>query len=168
MPPPAHRAASTPMPECRRLTVDDLTALVDLEQRAQPLGWTEDALLLELVHDDAVVLGRHENGAMVAYCVVRSILDERWILNIATDPGHRRRGHADALLTAAAQLDLSTSSAPATSLWLEVRASNLPAQALYQRHGFVVVGRRPGYYPPLPGGDAQRETALVMRRALTD
>ena len=155
------------MPDsCRRLTVDDLGVLVALEQAAQPIGWTEDALLLELVHDEAVVLGRHVDDVLVAYCVARAIVDERWILNIATHPEHRRRGHADALLKAAAQLALPRSQTPATSLWLEVRASNHGAQALYMRHGFVVVGRRPAYYPALPGGDGEREAAILMRRDL--
>jgi ribosomal-protein-alanine N-acetyltransferase len=155
------------MPDtCRRLTVDDLGALFALEQAAQPIGWTEDALLLELVHDDAVVIGRHVEEVLVAYCVARAIVDERWILNIATHPEHRRRGHADALLKAAAQMAHGTTHAPTTSLWLEVRASNHGAQALYMRHGFVVVGRRPAYYPALPDGDGEREAAILMRRPL--
>jgi ribosomal-protein-alanine N-acetyltransferase len=40
-------------------------------------------------------------------------------------------------------------------LILELRASNVPARALYEQAGFVVAGRRPRYYP---GG----EDALLM------
>jgi ribosomal-protein-alanine N-acetyltransferase len=39
--------------------------------------------------------------------------------------------------------------------WLEVRAGNAAAIALYERFGFTTVGRRPGYY-------ADGEDALVM------
>lgn len=46
-----------------------------------------------------------------------------------------------------------------TQLWLEVRVSNLRAQAVYQRYGFAEVGRRRAYYPVLQG---PREDALLM------
>ncbi len=46
-------------------------------------------------------------------------------------------------------------------LWLEVRRSNLRAQAIYRRYGFTEVGVRRGYYPAVQG----REDAVVMRMA---
>ena len=48
-------------------------------------------------------------------------------------------------------------------LWLEVRASNLRAQQIYQTHGFRRVGDRKRYYPAAHG---QREDAVVMSLAL--
>lgn len=146
----------------RRLVVDDLADLFALEQVAQPLGWTEEALLVELVRDDAAVHGVVVDGAIVAYVAVRQILDELWVLNVATHPMHRRCGHADRLLTLAATLHPAADAPQPTSMWLEVREGNTSARALYARHGFVVVGRRPGYYPGLDGG--AREAALLMRR----
>ena len=50
----------------------------------------------------------------------------------------------------------------ASSLYLEVRESNIPARRLYEQNGFVVVGRRRGYYRHLSG----REDAVLMRREL--
>ena len=44
-------------------------------------------------------------------------------------------------------------------LWLEVRASNLRAQQVYEAHGFRRVGERKRYYP---AGHGQREDAVVM------
>lgn len=155
------------MPErrVRRLGVDDLAALFALDQVAQPLGWSEEALLVELVHEHAVVLGFiDDDDVPVGYVVVRQIVDELWILNIATHPEHRRRGHADRLLSLAAAQRPSPTGPTPTSLWLEVREGNDGARALYSRHGFVVVGVRPGYYPGLAGGP--REAAVLMRRSL--
>ena len=154
------------MPESstRRLGVDDLDALFALECAAQPLGWSEEALLVELVHDEAVVLGVIADHVPIAYVVVRQIVDELWVLNIATAPGHRRCGHADRLLSLATTLRPSPAGPRPTSLWLEVREGNDGARALYARHGFVVVGVRPGYYPGLDGGP--REAAVLMRRPL--
>jgi ribosomal-protein-alanine N-acetyltransferase len=147
-----------PEPSIRRLGVDDLPALYALEQVAQPLGWSEEALLVELVHEDAVVLGVvDDDDVPVASVVVRQIVDELWILNIATHPDHRRRGHADRLLSLAATQRPAKGGPTPTSLWLEVREGNT-------RHGFVVVGVRPGYYPGLTGG--AREAAVLMRRSL--
>jgi ribosomal-protein-alanine N-acetyltransferase len=51
----------------------------------------------------------------------------------------------------------------ARSLFLEVRASNHVAAALYAGLGFNEIGRRPGYYP-LDG--RRREDALVMGKEL--
>ena len=145
--------------EIRRLGVDDLEALFALETAAHPGGWSEEAILVELVHADAVVFGVVAD-VVVAWCALRLVVDELWILNIATHPEQRRRGHADLLLrTAAATTSLSAS---ATSLWLEVREGNRGARALYERHGYMQLGRRPGYYPPLPPATA-REAAILMR-----
>ena len=54
---------------------------------------------------------------------------------------------------------------PADQVFLEVRASNAPAIALYERAGFASIARRASYYPA-GGVGATREDALVMRRSL--
>jgi [ribosomal protein S18]-alanine N-acetyltransferase len=74
---------------------------------------------------------------------------EREILNLAVAPAFRRMGIGSALLSE----ELRT---PA-EFFLEVRESNLAAQALYRRFGFIEVGRRAAYYRfPM-------ETAIVMK-----
>jgi ribosomal-protein-alanine N-acetyltransferase len=153
----------------RRLGVADLEALFSLAQAAEPHSWSEEALLVELVHEDAVVLAVVDDAdAPQAFMIVRQLYDELWILNIGTHPRARRRGHADQLLALAAVRPQSLSpqslSPLPTSLWLEVRAGNVAAKTLYQKHSFVVVGERAGYYPGRDGGP--REAALVMRRSL--
>ena len=95
---------------------------------------------------------------LLGYLVAMPVLDEVHLLNITTVPTHRRQGHAQRLLQAL--LDWSRAR-QAQSLWLEVRESNAPARALYERLGFVTVGRRKGYYPD---AGQRREDALVMQR----
>jgi ribosomal protein S18 acetylase RimI-like enzyme len=75
------------------------------------------------------------------------------LLTLFVPPAQRRQGHARALLQAAIPL---ARAAGCPSLTLEVRASNAPAQALYQQLGFTIVGRRQGYYTAPP------EDALVL------
>ncbi len=141
-----------------RLGTADLEPLAALEQRAQPLPWSEDQLLLELVHEDARVLGLVENGTLLGYLAVRKMLEEAWVLNLAVDSTHRRRGLGRALLGAAVDVSHEWRS---TSLWLEVREHNAPALALYQHVGLRERGRRPGYYAPIPPS-MTREAAIVM------
>ncbi|OGQ16795.1 MAG: ribosomal-protein-alanine N-acetyltransferase [Deltaproteobacteria bacterium RBG_16_71_12] len=141
-----------------RLATADLEPLSALEARAQPLPWSEDQLLLELVHDDARVLGLLDDGALTGYVAVRRMVDEAWILNLAVDAPCRRRGLGRRLLDAARALATEWCS---SSLWLEVREGNQAARALYQRFGMSERGRRAGYYAPIPPSTT-RETAVVM------
>ncbi|HAX40959.1 MAG TPA: ribosomal protein S18-alanine N-acetyltransferase [Bryobacteraceae bacterium] len=91
------------------------------------------------------------DGHIAAFLVIRQTApDEAEILNIAVDPAHRRRGLARRLLAAAFRQ-------PRT-FFLEVRQSNIAAQALYRSLGFHVCGRRPGYYRH------PDEPAILMRR----
>ncbi len=95
---------------------------------------------------------------LLGYWVAQAVLDEVHLHNLATArPG---QGWGRVLL----QRLLETAQAQqAQTLWLEVRASNQPARALYQRAGFETVATRLGYYPAHGGG---REDALVLRRCL--
>lgn len=89
---------------------------------------------------------------VVGYAGAQVILDEGHITNIAVHPAHRQRGVGELLLA-----DLIDQLYPrgVLRLTLEVRVSNLAAQALYRKYGFTVEGRRLRYY-----GDG--EDALVM------
>ena len=65
------------------------------------------------------------------------------IVNVAVSPEFRRRYVASALI--AAQTDAARA-AGMREMTLEVRASNAPARALYEKFGFVHVGTRPNFY----------------------
>ena len=93
-----------------------------------------------------------ESGALLGYAVLSTVLDEGSLDNIAVAPHARRQGIADALLSALTAFGREH----LTCLMLEVRASNAPAIALYEKHGFAAVGRRKNYY------DAPREDAVLM------
>lgn len=81
------------------------------------------------------------NGQVVGYLGVIQVLDQVDVTGIAVHPTHQRQGLAVRLFdTLLASLDAET------MVFLEVRQSNLPAQRLYQRLGFRVIGTRPAYY----------------------
>lgn len=97
---------------------------------------------------------------LLGYLVAMKGVDEVHLLNITTVPLHQRQGWARFMLQA---LAIWSRGQGAQMLWLEVRASNRAARALYEAMGFESVGVRKGYYPDR---DAQREDAIVMRLGL--
>jgi ribosomal-protein-alanine N-acetyltransferase len=96
---------------------------------------------------------------LLAHLVAMPGYLETHLLNITTVPLHRRRGCARLLLEA---LQGWSRLQGAECLWLEVRASNEGARALYEQIGFRQVGRRRDYYP----ADDGREDAVIMSLAL--
>jgi ribosomal-protein-alanine N-acetyltransferase len=94
-------------------------------------------------------------GVLVGYFILMAAAGEAHLLNLSVAATHQRSGHGRALLHEAAALARRRGAA---SLFLEVRPSNLAAQALYTRAGFRRVAVRKAYYPSHSG----REDALVL------
>ena len=130
-----------------------LEALEKLEQSCFSLPWTREMLYSQLPDDSHEFRVAEENGELLGYVGMMTVLDEGYISNVAVAPEHRRKGCADALITAllgrAELRELSF-------VTLEVREHNEPAIALYRKHGFVPVGLRKNYY------EAPVENALLM------
>jgi len=99
----------------------------------------------------------------VAYGVLMLAPGEAQLLNLSVVPDARRHGLGSELL---AQFLDDALRLGAEQVFLEVRESNAPAIALYERAGFKPVARREAYYPQ--GSDGRpREDALVMRRGVS-
>ncbi|MEL6883722.1 MAG: GNAT family N-acetyltransferase [Pseudomonadota bacterium] len=115
--------------------------------------WTasEFAALLDGTHAH---LTPHDHG----FALWRAVAGEAELLTIVVDPAHRRLGTGGTLMTEW----MSAAEPHANTAFLEVAADNAAACALYRRHGFSTVARRPAYYRHrTPAVDA-----LVMRAAL--
>ena len=95
----------------------------------------------------------------VGYGVLMMVIDEAHILNISVGASRQRGGLGRRLLGHFADVARTNG---ARRLLLEVRPTNGPALALYERAGFQTIGRRKGYYPAVGG----REDGLVMSLAL--
>ena len=93
----------------------------------------------------------------VGFAVVQFAFDEAELQALAVAAGFRRQGLGAALTDAAVACARRRR---ARVMFLEVRAGNRAAQALYRRVGFVVYGRRPRYYRD------PEEDAVLMRAAL--
>ena len=150
-------ALPTTLPSLRPMTVGDLPAVMAIEAQAYSHPWSQGNFVDSLAAGHwAEVL---EFEGLIGYFVAMVGVDELHLLNLTVMPVVQQQGHGSALLEAVLAMararDLGT-------VWLEVRASNALARALYARRGFVEVGVRRGYYPASSG----REDAVVMSRAL--
>ena len=145
--------------DIERVGRDDAAGLLALERASQerPLGL--DALLHEVVAGGLVLLARDgsdRSGRPVGFASARPLADEVHVIRLVVAEADRRRGIGRALL---AELVRWAVGIGATAVLLEVRASNTAALALYVADGFVIEGRRPGYYP-------DGEDALLLRLPL--
>jgi len=124
--------------EVRAAAEPDLAALSVLEATVMPHGWSEATLSAELARSDARVWVACVDSVICGGAVARRVGSEVELLWIGVADGERRSGLGRRLLDAVVRWT--------GSVFLEVRASNDPARALYAEAGFVVVGRRPRYY----------------------
>lgn len=153
------------MDPCRLRLVSDAerpllaSQVAALEAVLEPHPWGEDSLRSTLDQPQtllAVIEDPH--SAILSYCLIQSVLDEATLLQVGTAHAAQRQGLARTLILFCAD---TLGAQGCQTLWLEVRASNTAARALYQQLGFVQTGVRTRYYPPLVPG-APEEDALLL------
>jgi len=149
----------------RPLRAGDLPAVLALERVLFPDDpWTPGMFAGELAQPSGTrcylaAEETQEGNAIVGYAgMMLPGGRQAEVLTLAVAPAHWGKGIGSALL--AALVD-EAGKRDCTEMFLEVRADNARAQALYRRYGFTEVGVRRGYYQP-SGTDA-----IVMRRSLT-
>ncbi len=135
-----------------------LPQIQGIEQQSFSVPWTEQMLRMQLSPDSHVFLTAQAEDGVIGYIGMMYVLDEGYISNVAVHPRFRRRGVADALLAA---LEERSRALRLSFLTLEVRQSNAPAVALYEKHGFRIAGRRKNYY------EKPTEDALLMTLTLS-
>ncbi len=122
----------------------DLPALVEVEQSSFEEPWTPITLASELAFPGAQLwLEEGADGRLAGYAAFRWDGFDGHLLRIAVPPALRRQGVASRLLGAGLGWLRGLG---AENCHLEVRATNQPAIALYQRFGFGLAGRRSRYY----------------------
>ncbi len=132
---------------------EDLARLEEMEAQCFSLPWTKAQLESQLPDEQHVFLTAEEDGRVLGYVGMMTVLDEGYISNVATAPEARRRGIGRALI---AELMLRAQACKLSFVTLEVREHNEPAIRLYEGFGFQPVGLRKNYY------DSPRENALLM------
>jgi [ribosomal protein S18]-alanine N-acetyltransferase len=147
--------------ELRSLEMRDLDRIEEIERDSYRTPWSRSMFAGELAKPSSICLGAFDPdaGGLLGYLIISRYVDAWHVMNIAVDPGHRRRGIAVHLLDRLFEL---TSSDGRRGYTLEVRISNTEAISLYERAGFQPRGIRRGYYTD------NREDALIMWRDPVD
>lgn len=148
-------------PRLRLMQLSDVERVHLIDQLSFSLPWSERSFRFELTenHNASVWVAEVDEAGspqVVGVIVVWIILDEAHIATLATHPDYRQRGIGRLLL---AQGLRAAEARGARLAYLEVRRSNLAAQALYESFGFEVVGERRRYYKD------NQEDALLMTLA---
>ena len=139
----------------RTMTAAEVSQVARLEKICFPDPWSERSVASELDNALSLWLVAMVGEQLAGYVGSQTVMGETDMMNIAVDPDHRRKGIAKALVEA---LVAELKARESHCLTLEVRSSNEPAKALYEKLGFLQVGLRKNYYRN------PKEDALIMRK----
>lgn len=145
------------MMEIKKMDTSHVAQVAALERVCFTDPWSENSVASELENPLSLWLVALQQDMVVGYVGSQSVLGEGDMMNLAVAPGFRRQKIAEKLVLALIHALLEKN---VRSLTLEVRASNEPAKALYEKLGFSQVGRRPNYYRN------PKEDALILRKEL--
>ena len=119
-------------------------------------GWTESMILSAFNTRDFFAVGVFSDTAMIGVITYTLSMDTADIEDVVVDSAHRRKGIAKTLLS---QVEEKIKKSNITKIFLEVRASNIPAIGLYEKSGYKRLSVRKKYY-------ADGEDAVVMVKEL--
>ena len=147
----------------RPLAYADLPQVIAIERRAFTSPWSLAMFVLELSKPSSLCLAAvadagdasGEQDRLLGYLICSRFDTVFHLMNVAVDPDHRRRGIGWELLG-----QMIERAGPEQPYTLEVRESNAPAIAMYERLHFRAAGKRPRYYRD------NGEDALIMWRTV--
>ena len=139
----------------RNMTAAEVPLVARLESVCFSDPWSERSVASELDNPLSLWLVAMEGERLAGYVGSQTVMGETDMMNIAVDPEFRRHGIAQQLVAA---LVAELKARESRCLTLEVRASNAPAKALYDKLGFQQIGLRKNYYRN------PKEDALILRK----
>ena len=145
--------------EITTMTSAHTAQIAALEKACFSDPWSEKSIASELENELSVWLVALDGETVAGYIGSQSVLGESDMMNVAVAPGYRRQGIGEALVKALSRRLAENGN---RTLTLEVRASNEPARAMYEKLGFAQVGLRLRYY------QKPREDALILRKELAE
>ena len=143
----------------RRMQVNDVEAVARIERRVQSHPWTLNQFKESV--DDYVSTVIEKHGQVVGFCILQPVVDEANLLLMAIDPEVQGQGMGYQLLNHS----ISLLPNDPVQIFLEVRESNIPAIALYEKSGFHQIDIRKNYYPK---SDGTKENAVIMVKMCSD
>lgn len=144
----------------REMTEGDISKVAELETRLFSDSWSKSSLRSSLAQENVkMIVAVSEEKQILGYHIFYMSLDEGDVARIAVHPEFRRLGIGEQLLewmwNYCREVEI-------VRVLLEVRESNASAIALYQKHGFISLGMRKGYYKePLENGVIMEKTLVI-------
>lgn len=129
----------------RDMSPADLGEVHTIEETSFTTPWSRKSFKFEVDNDETILKVAVFNEHIIGYVCLRTILDITHVLNLVVTPEFRKQGTGSMLLRSAVN-ELKRKNPDVWSLTLEVRESNRAAIRLYEKYGFLVTGRRTGYY----------------------
>ena len=127
-----------------KMTAADVSLAAALDRRLFSAEcWSEEDFYLSLSDPDRIFFVAYEGERFLGCGGVQKSFEQGDVLTLGVDPDCRRGGIGSTLLTAMIEAFRQEGG---QSLFLEVRASNLPARSLYEKFGFTQIGIRRNYY----------------------
>lgn len=128
-----------------------VTAVYEILSDVYPVSpWSEKQILSDMQQDNVDYFFVKKDEKIVGFLAISQLAGELEITNIAIKKDYQGHGLGSQLLADLDHVDFP--------IFLEVRASNTPAQVLYKKCGFGIIGKRKQYYhEPV-------EDAIIMKR----
>jgi ribosomal-protein-alanine N-acetyltransferase len=142
-------------PLIRRLVLEDVDRIYEIEKLAYPFPWSRN-LFVDCLNAGYTFFGLQMGKDLAGYTIFNWAANEAHLLNICVHPDWQHRGFGSLLLEYTINHVVRQGN---RAMFLEVRTSNERAAKLYKNRGFKIIGSRRDYYQ---AGDG-REDAIVMR-----
>lgn len=139
-----------------KMQLTDLNTVHQIEKNNYPVPWSK-GLLKSCIKTDYHSIVAKKDQQIIGYGFLMTAYDESHLLNMCIDNKHQGHGYGRQLLKYLQNICIYCHS---KTFLLEVRASNVVAQRLYQSFGFKEIGIRKNYYRCVEG----RENAIVMTK----
>ena len=134
-----------------------VSQIAEIEKLCFSAPWTENSIREELTNEVAHFIAAVSGEKVLGYIGVHEICGEAYVDNIAVRPDYRRMGLGEKLLCEAQN---GATKRNCEFISLEVRKSNAPAIALYEKQGYNIAGERKIFYTD------PDEDGLIMTKGL--
>lgn len=139
----------------RPMTKNDAQQVSLIEKSIFSIPWSKESFEDACTKDTNIYLVCEINGNIAGYCGMWTVFGEGNITNMAVDENCRQQGVAYAMMQSMEELARQKD---VDAFFLEVRESNLAAQKLYEKMGYINIGKRKRFY------ERPVEDAIIMSK----
>lgn len=127
-----------------RMTRADVAQVEAIEQEIFSVPWSEKSFIDACETKENVYIVCKDNGKVLGYCGMWTVLGEGNITNMAVAKEYRRQGIAKLLMSEMERISIEENGVDV--FFLEVRQSNENAKKLYEKMGYKPIGTRKRFY----------------------